>query len=60
MSHIKLQLTLDETNVILSALGDQPFSQVHELIFKIQNQAQQQLNAEGGADAGAKHTDHEQ
>ena len=42
-TEIKLVLTLDETNVVLSALGDKPFIQVAELIGKVREQAQPQV-----------------
>ena len=41
---IKLTLSIDETNSILDALGQQPFVKVFGLIEKIQQQANQQLN----------------
>lgn len=40
---IKLELTVDQVNVILEALGRLPFAQVYELIHSIQEQAQGQL-----------------
>ena len=39
MSHITLKLTADQIDVVLSALGDQPFVKVHELINQIRAQA---------------------
>jgi len=42
---IKLQVTLDQANLILEALGEQPFIKVFELIKSIQTQAKQQLDA---------------
>lgn len=44
MNEIKLNLTVDEANLILDALGQQPFVKVFGLIQKIQQQASQQLN----------------
>lgn len=44
MKKLKLDLTIDEVNLILKALGDLPFSQVFELIGKINEQASEQLN----------------
>ena len=41
---IQLELTIDETNLILEALGNEPFVKVHQLISKIQQQASQQLS----------------
>ena len=43
MPEIKIMVTLDETNLILEALGEMPFVRVHQLIAKIQQQAQRQL-----------------
>jgi hypothetical protein len=40
---LQLQLTLEELNLILKALGSQPFNQVYEIIGKIHDQANQQL-----------------
>ena len=47
MEKITLTLTLDETNLILKALGEQPFNSVYELIGKIQQQATGQLQESG-------------
>ena len=44
MKKITLTLTIDETNLILSALGELPFSKVHQLISTIQQQASSQLS----------------
>ena len=49
MKEIKLVLTVEETNQILDALGNQPFKSVYGLIGKIQNQAASQLNENGAA-----------
>lgn len=43
--NIKLELSANETDVILSALGDQPYIKVHELINKIRVQAVPQWQA---------------
>lgn len=43
MEKITLTLTLDEANLLLKALGELPFREVFELIGKIQQQANQQL-----------------
>ena len=43
MSDIRLDITVDEANVILEALGERPFATVFELVAKIQAQAQAQL-----------------
>lgn len=45
MQDIQLQLTLDEVNLILNALGNLPYSQVFQLIQKIDSQAVSQLQA---------------
>ena len=46
MQEIKLVLTLDEINQILSALGSQPYNDVFQLVNKIQQQAQAQLESQ--------------
>ncbi len=43
---LTLQLTLDETNTILTALGDRPYLEVYMLIQKIQQQAATQVGAQ--------------
>lgn len=45
-SSIKLELTVDEVNMILDSLGNLPFSKVFQLIGKIQQQAAEQLNGQ--------------
>ena len=45
MNNIKLEVTIDEANVILEALGGMPFAKVYALVGKIQEQAKQQMNA---------------
>lgn len=40
---LKFELTLEETNTILGALGKQPFDTVANIITNIQKQAQPQL-----------------
>lgn len=45
MREINVRLTLDETNLILEALGELPFARVHQLIANIQQQAHSQLQA---------------
>lgn len=42
---MKLELTVEEINLILQALGNAPYAQVFELVGKIQQQAQAQINA---------------
>lgn len=41
---MQIDLSLDEVNQIISILGDQSFKTVYQLIGKIQNQAQAQLD----------------
>jgi hypothetical protein len=43
---IKLELDVNEVNVILNALGQMPFVQVQALIMKIQGQATPQVQEE--------------
>ena len=45
---IKLELTLAEVNMILEALGNQPYAKVYSLVTKIQQQASQQLDQQSG------------
>jgi hypothetical protein len=42
---IKLELTLDETNAVLQALGNMPYAQVVALVENIKNQAIPQVPA---------------
>ncbi len=46
MSKIKLDLSIDEANLVLEGLGNLSFAKVFALIAKIQEQASQQLNGE--------------
>jgi hypothetical protein len=46
MQEIKLALTLDEVNQILSSLGSQPYKDVFQLVSKIQKQAQVELESQ--------------
>ncbi|MBC7862879.1 MAG: hypothetical protein IAF38_07880 [Bacteroidia bacterium] len=48
MKELKLQLSIAEANTIIKALGNLPYTQVHELIAKIHSQATAQLTAENG------------
>ncbi|NKC14069.1 MAG: hypothetical protein GKR94_18350 [Gammaproteobacteria bacterium] len=43
MNEITLKLTIEEVNLILNALGEQPFAQVHQLVAKVQTQGSNQL-----------------
>jgi hypothetical protein len=40
---MKLDLSLNEINVIMQALGNMPYAQVFELVEKIRTQAQAQV-----------------
>ena len=42
-NHIKLDLSIEDTNLILEALGALPFAQVYTLIGRIQERARQQI-----------------
>lgn len=42
---IQLTLTVEETNVVLEALGHLPYVRVHLLIDKLQQQATSQLQS---------------
>lgn len=48
MKEITLTAEVEEVNLILNALGNLPFIQVHELFAKIQTQASEQLSKENG------------
>lgn len=43
---IKLNLTIEEANIILNSLAQAPYTVVHKLISKIQAQAQDQMDNE--------------
>jgi hypothetical protein len=43
MKNIQLDLTIEDTNLILEALGALPFAQVYTLIGRIQERARQQI-----------------
>jgi hypothetical protein len=45
MQEIQLSLTLAEINQILDALGEKSYKQVFQLIIKLQQQAEAQLQA---------------
>ena len=53
MKNIQLELTIEETNLILEALGALPFAQVYTLIGRIQERARQQI---ADPDAGQRPT----
>lgn len=55
MNNLRLELSIDDTNLILEALGNLPFARVFQLIGRVQEQAraqveaaQQQLEGRGG------------
>ncbi len=47
MTSLHLQLSLDEVNLILEALGQQPYARVHTLIASLHQQATAQLREAG-------------
>lgn len=51
---LKFELSLDEANMILAALGKAPFEQVAGLIGKLREQAQPQLPALEAAQKAAQ------
>lgn len=51
---IKLELTVNEVNIILGSLGKQPFEAVASVISKIQEQGAPQAAALAQAEAAAK------
>jgi hypothetical protein len=50
MNPIKLTFSVEQVNMILSALGNAPYVQVAALIAEIQKQAQSQVAAEGASE----------
>lgn len=51
METFSIELSIQEANVILGALGQLPFARVHGLIANIQDQANAQLNGAGALEA---------
>ncbi len=51
---IELEFTVEETNLVLEALGALPFARVYTLIGRIQEQARQQLESRPPAGNGAE------
>jgi hypothetical protein len=45
MNTIKLELNIDEVNLVLEALGQLPFARVFTVIGRIQEQAHAQIQA---------------
>ncbi len=52
MSTIRLELPVDDVNLVLEALGKLPFVQVYQLIGRIQAQAQAQMQGGQGLGGG--------
>lgn len=61
MKNIQLELSIDETNLILEALGALPFARVYALIGRIQESARKQIGdpAAGQAPGGPNGADRE-
>lgn len=59
MKNIQLELSIDETNLILEALGALPFARVYALIGRIQESARKQIG-DPAADHGPNGADREQ
>ncbi|MCE2839697.1 MAG: hypothetical protein LW834_22590 [Cyanobium sp. 49614_E6] len=47
---ITLELSVDDINLILEALGERPFKSVYGLVSRLQSQARAQLRTEGSAE----------
>ena len=56
MKKINLILSLEEVNILLNALGTQPYTQAQPLITKIQTQGSTQLQAVQNGQAEAPKT----
>jgi len=50
---MKFELTINDVNMILQALGNAPYAQVFEIVEKIREQVQPQLVAKQGDAAAA-------
>ena len=46
MQQVKLELSIEDVNMILEALGNLPFARVYALVGKVQEQAAQQIKSE--------------
>ena len=46
MENIKIELTVEETNIVLNALSSRPYMEVCGLINKIQTEGNKQLNVD--------------
>jgi hypothetical protein len=55
MENITLQFTIEEVNMLLASLGNQPYVQVFGLVQKIQQQAAPQLQAQPNGQAVPQH-----
>jgi hypothetical protein len=53
MSTIRLDLSIEDTNLILKALGEQPYVKVYELIARIQSQAAPQVQSPTSAETAS-------
>ncbi|WP_299459118.1 hypothetical protein [uncultured Microscilla sp.] len=51
---IQLNISVEEANVLLEALGEMPFKKVFGLVGKIQQQASSQINPQGEPQANGK------
>jgi len=51
MKEINFTVTVEEANLILKGIGLLPFAEVYQLVAKLQQQAGQQLEREGGGDS---------
>lgn len=45
MNKLQIDLNVEETNLVLEALGQMPFARVADLIASIQTQARQQIQS---------------
>jgi len=50
---VKIELSINEINTIMQALGNLPYASVFELVLKIREQVQPQLAAKQGDAAAA-------
>lgn len=50
-------LTVEEVNLVLEALGKEPFNKVFQLIGKVQQQASAQLQQNGAQESNGKNAD---
>ena len=51
---IKLELTIDENNVVLNALGQMPYVQVVSILNNISKQAESQFKSKENTDKQSK------